>query len=83
MDADGSNVHRITTTPGFDEDQPVWAPGGTKILFAAQNNGMGRHLGGPGVELYTVNPNGTNRRQLTHGKTFESNYFDPSWQSLG
>jgi Tol biopolymer transport system component len=82
MDADGSNLHRITTTPGFDEDQPVWAPGGTKILFAAQNNGMGRYLGGPGIELYTVNVNGTNRRQLTHGKTHESNYFDPSWQPL-
>jgi Tol biopolymer transport system component len=82
MDADGGNVHRITTTPGFDEDGPVWAPGGTKILFAAQNNGMGRYLGGPGIGLYTLNTSGTNRRELTHGTTFESNYFDPSWQPL-
>jgi TolB protein len=82
MDADGSNVHRITDTPGFDEDGPVWAPGGTRILFAAQNNGMGRDVGGPGIGLYTIDTHGANRRQLTHGTTYTSDYLDPSWQPL-
>ena len=82
MNAGGTNLHRITDTPGFDEDQPVWAPDGTKILFEAQYNGMGRNLGGPGIELYTITPNGANRSQITFGTTYESNYLDPSWQPL-
>jgi TolB protein len=51
MNADGSNVHRIVTAPGFD-NSPAWSPRGRLIAYA--HNTL----------LRTVRPDGTGMRTL-------------------
>jgi hypothetical protein len=34
MDADGSNVHQVSSSPRSFESTPKWAPGGNRIYFA-------------------------------------------------
>jgi len=41
MDADGSNLLRVTNNPS-EEDRPTWSPGRIKISFS---NGSRRQLG--------------------------------------
>jgi Tol biopolymer transport system component len=35
MDADGSNPHRLTTTPGNDHWPPSWSPDGRRLVYSA------------------------------------------------
>ena len=54
MDADGSNVHRLTHTGGFGvSENPAWSPDGTRIAF--DRNG----------DIYVMDPDGSNLRRLT------------------
>ena len=58
MEANGSNAHHITS--GFDADgAPVWSPDGTKLLFLRGDGG------GEGLELFVMDADGSNQRQLT------------------
>jgi Tol biopolymer transport system component len=58
MDADGTNIKRLTFREESDET-PVWSPDGSKILFSsyitAENN-----------ELFLMNTDGSNIIQLTY-----------------
>lgn len=57
VDADGTNLRRITQTPLF-EDNPIWSPDGSRLLyerFENVENGSGR-------ELMVVDVNGGNPR---------------------
>ncbi len=40
MDADGSNLIRLTTN-AFRDDSPAWSPDGSKIVFASDRDGYG------------------------------------------
>ena len=57
MDIDGGNQTRITNDPAWNQN-PVWSPDGTRILYAA-NYGDGN------IDLYQINADGTNRFRLT------------------
>jgi len=39
MDADGSNVRRLTTEPGTD-GAPVWTPDGARLVFSSTRSGV-------------------------------------------
>jgi TolB protein len=52
MNRDGSGLTQVTTSG--DAGQPSWSPDGTKILFRWY-----------GVGLFTINPDGSGRTQLT------------------
>ena len=54
MDADGSNVKRLTNLDGVD---PVWSPDGHKILFGSERDGN--------PELYVMDEDGSNQTRLT------------------
>ncbi len=58
MYADGSNQVRLTSTPdSVMEDWPAWTPDGGQIVYSA------------GGDLFIINADGTDPRQLTSGPT--------------
>jgi Tol biopolymer transport system component len=58
MDADGSNVKRISDRPGHpDSVRPVWSPDGKKIAYSEISEG--------GREIVAVDADGTNKKRLT------------------
>ena len=58
MSSDGSDQVRLIQDPAMD-GCPAWSPDGSRILFASNRSGV--------VQLYVVNPDGSNLVQLTDG----------------
>jgi len=63
VDADGTGLHRLTPPAVKATDQPDWSPDGRTILF---RGGPGSDLGDEAGNLYTIRPDGSGLRQLTH-----------------
>lgn len=71
MDADGSNVQRLTYTPGedgFGSGQPIWSPDGKQITFVSGRDGN--------REIYVMDADGSNVRRLTFNKKRDNH---PDW----
>jgi Tol biopolymer transport system component len=68
MNADGSNDIDLSNNSALD-DSARWSPDGTKIVFR----------GGSTSQIFTVNPDGTGKFQVTAG----SNTFSPGWSADG
>jgi TolB protein len=73
MDADGSDVHRLTTTPGED-GWPAWSPDGSQIVFASTVDDCSqsdapdcRTTGdiGPWEDVWIMNADGFGKRRVT------------------
>lgn len=81
--ADGSGLRALTRSMNLTSDfAPVWSPDGAKILFASD-------LSADGVsrlndtELFTMNPDGTDRTQLTNDTAEDSAAaYSPDGQSI-
>ena len=76
---DGPGRHRITPFPLRAGDHPDWSPDGTRILF----NTGGNHP--RGQNLFTISPDGTGLRQLTHFRgltNLENGSFSPDGESI-
>ena len=56
MDADGSNVRRLTSHRAMDY-WPVWSPDGKRLAFTSNRDGN--------YEIYVMNADGTGLRNLT------------------
>ena len=56
MDADGTNNTLLTTT-AWNEGEPQWIKGGSKIAFLSNESG--------GSQIWEMNPDGTDRRILS------------------
>lgn len=72
MDADGSNLRRLTTAPGYDGG-PFWSADGEKIVW--------RRFGEDGAtaEVFTMNADGSGEAQLTDlGVMSWAPFFHPS-----
>lgn len=72
MQADGSNVVRLTHDPRTLDFVPSWSPDGKRIVFASKRDGD--------LEIYVMNSDGSNVVRLTDN-TAEDNY--PSWALVG
>ena len=58
MDADGSNVQQLTSSPGYDGG-PFFSPDNSKVVWRRFNPD------GNSAEIWTMDIDGTNQRQLT------------------
>ncbi len=86
--ATGKGLHRITAWRVVDpESHPTdrldWAPDGSRILFrSGRGSGVGRGEG----NLFTVRPDGTGLRQLTHFQqsngVLRAGSYSPDGQSI-
>ena len=56
MKLDGSEVRRLTESPGLDM-RPVWSPDGKQIAFTSNRDGN--------YEIYAMNADGSNVRRIT------------------
>ncbi|HED07355.1 MAG TPA: hypothetical protein ENI57_04490 [Ignavibacteria bacterium] len=63
---DGSNLRRLTTTPGYDAEATV-SPVGDKIVFTSTRDGD--------PEIYTMNLDGSNQTRLTYHKGYDGGPF--------
>jgi Tol biopolymer transport system component len=91
MNADGTDVRRLTNTPGYDGGA-WWSPDGKQIVYRANHptdsaelkayrDLLGQRLVRPSkVELYVMNADGSNQRQITH---LGGANFGPSWTPDG
>jgi Tol biopolymer transport system component len=61
MNADGSNVHRVTPWKLAAGDNPDWAPDSSRILFRSKED-----VDDERSQYFTVRPDGTGLTQLTH-----------------
>jgi Tol biopolymer transport system component len=67
--ADGSDLQRVTTTPGYDAE-PTLSPDGSTIVFTSARDGD--------LDIYTMNVDGTNLRRLTHTVGYDGGpFFSP------
>jgi TolB protein len=71
---DGSNVKRLTDTPGYDAEA-VYSPDGSKILFTSMRDGD--------LELYTMNPDGSDQTRITYELGYDGGaFFAPDGQRI-
>ncbi|MEP0848460.1 MAG: M28 family peptidase [Phycisphaerae bacterium] len=76
MDADGSNVRRLTDAPGYDGG-PFFSSDGRKICWRRFSED------GAQAEVFTMNADGSGARQITHmGAMSWAPYFHPSGDYL-
>lgn len=64
--ADGSNLRRLTETPGYDAEATV-SPNGKKIVFTSMRDGD--------LDLYSMDPNGKNVKRLTSELGYDGGAF--------
>ncbi len=72
-DPDGSNLVRLTDTPGYDAEC-VYSPQGDKILFTSVRSGD--------LEVYMMDPDGSHVEQLTDKPGYDGGAFfslDGKW----
>jgi Tol biopolymer transport system component len=72
-DVDGSNLVRLTDTPGYDAEG-VYSPRGDKIIFTSVRTGD--------LELFLMDPDGSNVEQLTDIPGYDGGAFfslDGEW----
>jgi Tol biopolymer transport system component len=78
MDADGSDVIRLTNTKGT-EGAPAWSPDGEKIAFSGESFGH--------FDIYVMNSDGTDRTRLTDTESGEfvsaTDEGSPTWSPDG
>ena len=68
MDADGTNVRKLTNTPVGRSLSPTWSPDGGRIAFASERDGN--------MEIYVMNVDGSDPRNLTLNRARDAH---PNW----
>ncbi|TLX99285.1 MAG: hypothetical protein E6K92_10400, partial [Thaumarchaeota archaeon] len=72
MNADGTDVTRLTNSPATSDYASSWSPDGTKIAFVSDRDGN--------TEIYIMHADGSGQTRLT---TNTAKDFDPSWSPDG
>ena len=69
-----SNQRRISDNP-FKDTNPSWSPDSKRIAFASSE---GRNFRGRDYEIYVMDADGGNARNLTNNRSHDT---DPAWYS--
>lgn len=72
-DPDGSNIVRLTETPGYDAEA-VYSPQGDKIIFTSVRDGD--------LDVYTMKPDGSDVKRITNEIGYDGGAFfsyDGKW----
>lgn len=77
IDADSTNVTRVTSDPAYDQE-PAWSPDGRKLVFEHVVCNTSTFTCDD-RNLYAINRDGTGLTQLTTGAASE---YGPDWQPL-
>ena len=85
MNADGSDVRRLTHHPPRNDYQPKWSPDGKKVVFISSRNepepdSCSSAPEGCNFEIYVVNAEGSGETRLTNSAGIDRN---PSWSPDG
>lgn len=78
VNADGSNLHRLTNDDLAQDGFPTWSADGRQIAFV-------RHTAGDWVltaSIYTINVDGTNLTRVTGGSLFSPIDWSPDGQRI-
>ena len=71
MNADGSGLRQLTSTPAVNEEEPSWSPDGRQIAYfkmpQANPDGVG--------EIWVMNADGTGQRAIARG-------WHPHWSTV-
>ena len=80
MNGDGTNVKRLTATPGNDRE-PYWSPDGRRIVFASTRDDVGPAGDGRyNANLYVMNADGSAQARITNDPGLDS---QPAWSPDG
>lgn len=74
VDPDTGDARNLTCSPTSEERYPAWSPDGSRIAFTSNRDGA--------YNLYVMDANGGNVKQLTHEKAPAVCYM-PSWSGDG
>ncbi len=85
MSPNGGELVNLTPDSPADDGFPNWRADGRKIVFMSDSNALGTNptpagLEGPDFELFTMNADGSNVRQLTFNELDDE---DPAWSPDG
>jgi TolB protein len=78
MNADGTNVHRVTPWKLRGGDNPDWAPDSSRIVFRSQEEADAER-----AQFYTVRPDGTGLTRLTNFPKKHRRVFSASFSPDG
>ena len=79
MDADGSNLQRLTNNL-IEDENPSWSPDGERIVFSSAREGHVENKFGITSEIYVMDADGGNQQRLTENR---NNDWDPVWSPDG
>ena len=79
MQADGSDLLRLTNDPAFD-DSPALSPDGSQVVFLSARDDPDPAFPNLKYELYLIDSDGENLRRLTETETGEDH---PAWSPDG
>jgi hypothetical protein len=71
MNADGTGLRRLTSTPGFDEEDPHFSPDGTLIAYYKQDTRLDVAHG----QIWVMRADGSDQHQVANGA-------NPEWTSI-
>jgi Tol biopolymer transport system component len=72
--ADGSDLHRLTSSDGYDAEGTI-SPDGKTIFFTSARDGD--------LEIYTMNADGSNQKRLTFDKGYDGGaFFSPDGKQI-
>lgn len=86
VNADGTGVTRLTDGNGSLHSGPAWSPDGTQIAFESNRHQPPATDGAPAraqYEIYLMNSDGSNIRQLTFSNPFSEATRFPTWSPDG
>lgn len=73
-DPDGSNLKRLTDSPGYDAECS-YSPDGKRVVFTSQRDGD--------LEIYVMDADGKNPRRLTQGAGYDGGpFFSPDGRRI-